>query len=198
MLAVERQLDSNVSLTTSYIWSRGVQLLTSRDLNMGAPGPDVTYTIDNAAGQPVGSFTTPVYLTANRVDPRYARVVQDENGVKSLYNALAVQVNKRFSHGFQALASYTWSHAIDDGQGAAADSLYYSSPILTTYNGNYQFDKGSSALDQRHRTVFSFVEQPTFTHRDGVFFKYVVNNWQLATITTLASGRPVSAQIRTS
>src|SRR6202042_959357 len=90
------------------------------------------------------------------------------------------------------------SHAIDDGQGAAADALYYSSPTLTTYNGNYAFDKGSSALDQRHRTVLSFVEQPTFTHRDGAFYKYVVNNWQLATITTLASGRPVTAQIRTS
>ena len=138
-----------------------------------------------------------MYLAANRVDPRYGRVVQDENGVKSYYNALAVQVNKRFSYGFQALLSYTWSHAIDDGQGAAADSLYYSSPTLTTYNGNYAFDKGSSALDQRHRAVLSLVEQPTFTHRDGAFYKYVVNNWQFATITTLASGRPETAQIRT-
>jgi len=196
-VAVERQLGSSISLTTSYIWSRGVQLLTSRDLNIGAPGPDVTYTIDNAGGQQVGTFTTPVYLAANRVDPRYGRVVQDENGVKSYYNALAVQVNKRFSYGFQTLLSYTWSHAIDDGQGAAADSLYYSSPTLTTYNGNYAFDKGSSALDQRHRAVLSLVEQPTFTHRDGAFYKYVVNNWQFATITTLASGRPETAQIRT-
>ncbi len=196
-LAVEREIHKDVSLDVSYIWSRGVQLLTSRDLNIGLPGPDVTYTIDNAAGVPVGSFATPVYLAANRVDPRYGRVIQDENGVKSYYDALAVQVNKRFSHGLQALLSYTWSHAIDDGQGAAADSLYYSSPTLTTYNGNYEFDKGSSVLDQRHRLVFSFVEQPTFTHRDGAFYKYVVNNWQLGAITTLAAGRPTTAQIRT-
>jgi len=98
----------------------------------------------------------------------------------------------------QALLSYTWSHALDDGQGAAQDALFYSSPTLTTYNGNYQFDKGNSALDQRHRAVLSFVEQPTFTHRDGAFYKYVVNNWQLGGIVTLASGRPVSPQIRTS
>ncbi len=196
-LAVERQLGHDVSLTASYIWSRGLQLLTSRDLNIGAPGPNVTYAIDDAAGNVTGSFSTPVYLAANRVDPRYGRVVQDENGLKSYYNALALQVNKRFSRGFQALLSYTWSHAIDDGQGTSLDALYYATPTLTTYNGNYAFDKGSSALDQRHRMVASFVEQPTFINRDGAFYKYVVNNWQLSAITTLASGRPTTAQIRT-
>ncbi len=196
-IAVERQLSQDISLTASYIGSRGVQLLTARDLNIGAPGPAVTYTIDNASGVAVGSFTTPVYLLANRVDPRYGRVIQDENGLKSYYDALAVQLNKRFSHGLQALVSYTWAHSIDDGQGAATDALYYSSPTLTTYNGNYEFDKGSSALDQRHRLVFSFVETPVFTHRDGAFYKYVVNNWQLGAITTFAAGRPTTAQIRT-
>ncbi|HTS65232.1 MAG TPA: carboxypeptidase regulatory-like domain-containing protein [Candidatus Acidoferrales bacterium] len=196
-IGVERLISRDVSITASYIWSRGVQLLAMRDLNMGIPGPDVTYTINDAGGNTVGAFATPVYLAANRVDPRYGRVIQDENGIKSFYNALAVQVNKRFSHGFQALASYTWAHSIDDGQGAATDALYFASPTLTTYNGNYAFDKGSSGLDQRHRMVLSFVEEPTFTHRDGAFFKYVVNNWQLGAITTLASGRPTTAQIRT-
>ena len=196
-LAVERQLGHDVSFTASYIRSRGLQLLTSRDLNIGAPGPTVAYTIDDASGNAAGSFSTPVYLAANRVDPRYGRIMQDENGLKSYYDALAVQMDKRFSHGFQALLSYTWSHAIDDGQGTSLDALFYSSPALTTYNGNYAFDKGSSALDQRHRLVFSFVEQPTFVHRDGAFYKYLVNNWQLGVITTLASGRPTTAQIRT-
>ena len=86
---------------------------------LGAPGPAVTYTIDNASGVAVGSFTTPVYLLANRVDPRYGRVIQDENGLKSYYDALAVELNKRFAHGLEALVSYTWAHSIDDGQGAA-------------------------------------------------------------------------------
>jgi hypothetical protein len=197
IVGVERQLGHNVALTASYIWSRGVQLLTSRDLNIGVAGPSVTYTIADASGNGVGSFTTPVYLAANKVDPRYGRVVQNENGVNSFYNALAVQVNKRFSYGLQALLSYTWAHAIDDGQGAATDALFFASPSLTTYNGNYSFDKGSSALDQRHRAVLSFVEQPTFTHRNGAFYKYFVNNWQLSAITTLASGRPTTAMIRT-
>jgi hypothetical protein len=84
-------------------------------------------------------------------------------------------MSRRLSETFHAQLSYTWAHAIDNGQGTATDALFFSNPILTTYNGNYNFDKGSSALDQRHRLVFSLVAQPTFTHRNGAFFKYVVN-----------------------
>jgi TonB dependent receptor-like, beta-barrel len=196
-LAVERQIGRDITLTASYIWSRGLQLLSSRDLNIGEPGPAVTYAIADANGNAIGKFSTPVYLAANKLDPRYGRILQNENGLKSYYNALAVQFDKRFSHGLQALVSYTWGHAIDNGQGAGQDALFYSNVNLNTYNGDYAFDKGSSLLDQRHRLVFSFVAQPTFTHRDGAFHKYLVNNWQLGVITTMASGRPVTAQIRT-
>ncbi len=37
--------------------------------------------------------------------------------MSSYYDALAVTFEKRFSHGFQSLLSYTWAHEIDDGQG---------------------------------------------------------------------------------
>jgi hypothetical protein len=195
-VAVERKLRGGGIFTASYIWSRGVQLLTARDLNIGAPGSTVTYGIVDAGGNSAGSFSTPVYLAANKIDPRYGRIIQDENGVNSSYNALALQFSRRLSQNFQALASYTWAHAIDDGQGAATDALFFASPTLSTYNGNYNFEKGSSALDQRHRLVVSLVAQPTFTHRDGAIYKYLVNNWQLSGIVTLASGRPTMPIIR--
>ena len=59
-----------------------------------------------------------------------------------------------------------------------------SATLVWTYNGNYGFDKGSGALDQRQRFVYSFVWAPTFTHSNNAFAKYVVNNWQLSSITT--------------
>jgi hypothetical protein len=37
------------------------------------------------------------------------------NTASSNYNALQIQFQRRLSHGLQALASYTWSHSIDDG-----------------------------------------------------------------------------------
>ena len=116
----------------------------------------------------------------------------------SYYNGLAVYGRQHFSRGLDASLSYTWSHAIDYGQGAGNDALFFSNVNnYTLPNGNFKFDKGSSRLDQRHRFVFSFVWAPVFTNRDGMFWKYVVNHWQLSSITTLASGRPTTATIRT-
>jgi hypothetical protein len=199
-LAIERQLTGNIGLTVSYIWTRGVQFFGLRDLNIGPLGPAVTYRIADASGNIVGSFSTPGYLLANRVDKNYQRVLQTENGVNSYYNALAVQLRKRYSKGLQAAVAYTWGHEIDYKSGTAQDNLFFSGidSFANTYNGNYKFDKGSGLLDQRHRMSINFVEQPTFTHRDGAFYRYIVNNWQVSGIVTLSSGRPTTPSVQVS
>jgi outer membrane receptor protein involved in Fe transport len=189
-VSVERQLAKDTVMTASYVWSRGLQIVGTRDLNVGPLGAPVTYNIADGSGQIVGSFTTPTYRLANRLDTRYNRILQDENGLNSYYNALVVDVKKRFRAGFTASLAYTWSHEIDYGVGGGSANIFYSG-ASTTYNGDFRFDKGSGSLDQRQRFSFSFVEQPTFTHRSGAFYKYAVNNWQLSAITTLMTGKPV-------
>jgi hypothetical protein len=66
----------------------------------------------------------------------------------SMYNALKVDLNKRFSGNFMFLASYTWSHTIDD-----------SSDLQTLLIGQdvkrFDLEKGNALFDQRHRFVFS-------------------------------------------
>jgi hypothetical protein len=189
-----------MGMTVSYLWNRGIQGFGVRDLNIGALGPNVTYQIANEAGAIVGSYSTPTYRLANRVDTRYSRVLQVENGVNSYYNALAVQFRKRFSPGFQAHLSWTWGHAIDYKQGTYQDNQGFNSidSFSNLYNGNYKADKGSGLLDQRHRMTLNFTEQPRFTRRSGAFYKYAVNNWLLSGIVTLASGRPTTAGITVS
>jgi hypothetical protein len=179
----------------SYIWSRGVDLYSERDLNLPALGStSYTYTIDNASGTQIGSYTTPVY-TGSRPNGAFGGIYQDENGVTSSYNALAVQIHKRFTHGLQADIAYTWSHEIDDGQGygQATQNLYLSNANAWLYNGNYKADKGNGLEDQRHRFVLSWVWEPTFTKRGGAFNKFVVNNWQLSSVTTINSARPYAS-----
>lgn len=190
-LTVERGFGQDMLLSVSGVWSRGVNLYGVTDVNAPPLGPNFTYTIDNANGTQVGTYTTPIYLNP-RPNPAFGGVYETTNGVSSFYDALDVTFNKRFSHGFQGLVSYTWAHEIDDGQGAGSNAIFYSSPTAT-FNGDYGFDKGSGLLDQRHRLVFSFVWSPTFIHREGAFYKYVVNNWQLGSIMTLASGRPTGS-----
>jgi hypothetical protein len=195
-LAVERQLARDLGLTVSTVFSRGVQLTTTRDLNIGAEGPVVSYRINDASGNQVGTYSTPTYLANNRVDRRYQRVVQVENGGQSWYNALIVQLNKRFSKGLQSSVAYTWSHAIDTGnQGGGSNALFFDT-LRSTSNGSYSQDKGSSSLDQRHRMVINSIWQPEFTKKTDAFSRWIVNGWQLSQITTLASAQPTTSTMR--
>lgn len=187
-IAIEQEITKDMGLTVSYVWSRGVQFFSVRDLNIGAPGPNVTYQIADQAGAIVGSFSTPTFLAANRVDPRYLRVSQIENGGRTYYDGLAVQFNKRYSKGFQTSVSYTWSHALDNGLGnGGSDNVFFSGAPNTFYPGDYRGERGSSALDQRHRAAISFVLQPEWTKRTDWYSRHVINGWQLSSITTLAT-----------
>jgi hypothetical protein len=196
-IAIERQLSKDTVLTVSGIFTHGVNLYGSQDLNVPALAGSYTYIIDNVAGQQVGTYTTQTY-TGARPNTNFASINELTNGVSSFYDALVTSVEKRFSRGLQMSGSYTWAHEIDDGQGAGASSnnIFGFSTTPWSYNGNYAFEKGSGLLDQRHRFVYSFVWTPVFTQKTDFFSRYVVNNWQLSSITTIQSGRPTgSAQI---
>ena len=194
-IGIQRQLSRDVAVSVSYLWSRGVQLYGVRDLNLPTGTTNYTYTINDINGAAVGSYTTPVVI-GNRPDTRYGLIAYGENGVNSYYNGLAVQANKQFAHGLQALLSYTWSHEIDDGQsyGESTNNLYLSNPNYWLGNGNYKLDKGNGTLDQRHRMVLSWVWAPRFMHSTGAIARYVVNGWQLSSITAISSGHPYGSQ----
>jgi hypothetical protein len=192
-VAVERQISKDMLVTVSGIFSRGVNLYGTQDINAPALGTPFTYILSGAPSNYPVAYTTQVYNTTVRPNPNFAQIYEETNGVSSWYNGLTATLDKRFSHGFQAQASYSWSHEIDDGQGSATNAIFGFSDALWTYNGQYGFDKGSGSLDQRQRFVTSFVWAPTFWNNSSAFAKYVVNNWQLSSITTLQSGRPAGS-----
>ncbi len=191
-VALEHQLTRDMVLTTTYIWSRGLQIWTSRDLNLNPPTTTGTYIIDDASGSQVGAFTTPLWTS--KPDPRYAHIYEVDNGGQSWYNGLALQLTKRMSHGLSAGVSYTWSHAIDDAnQNGASGVIGWTQSNLAA--GNYPLDKGSSALDQRHRAVINFLWTPRLTNSTSAAARYLVNGWELSAITTLASAQPTTATV---
>jgi hypothetical protein len=188
-VAVERQIGQSMALTVSGIFSKGINLYGTQDVNVPAASGTYTYTIDDINGNAVGSYTTPVY-TGARPNPKYGAVYEVTNGLSSWYDGLTVQLERRYSHGLQSLLAYTWSHEIDDGQGGGSNALFYNSTSSWLGNGNYIGDKGSGTLDQRHRFVYSLVWAPTLTKSNDAFARYFLNNWQLSAITTFAAGMP--------
>lgn len=188
--AIEQKLDNNTSLTVSYMWDRGAQFFTIRDLNYPVATGSATYRIYNAAQTQIGTYTTPVYLASSKVYSAFQHVYEVDNGGNSYYNGLSVQVQRRMARGFQASLAYTWSHAIDDSLGNIGSNEYYSNPTATLYNGNIKQGKGDSNLDQRQRLAISWIWSPTISHSSNAFAKFVLNGWQLGTITTIATGLP--------
>jgi hypothetical protein len=187
---IEHQFSSTMNLNVSYIWSRGVRLYGVRDLNVGAPGAPVTYTIADVAGNPIGSYTTPTFRS--RLDTRYRQISQLENPGLSYYNGLAVQFTKR-SKDLLTTASYTWSHAIDLNQSNANNNIFFSSTPTSYANGDFASERGSSANDVRHRLSITNVWSPKFMNSDTAVAKYLVNNWQLSAVTSLQSAPAVNS-----
>ncbi|HXZ78516.1 MAG TPA: TonB-dependent receptor [Terriglobales bacterium] len=97
------------------------------------------------------------------------------------YHGLTVNLRKRFSAKYEFLASYTWSHAIDDGTDLQ-------SPLEPQDNFNANADRSTSTFDQRHRLVFSGVYQSGRVSSSG--FLKVFNDITVAPIIEVGSGRP--------
>jgi hypothetical protein len=125
------------------------------------------------AGYPTG-FGAPVPF--NSVD------AQLSDG-SSVYHGLTVNVQKRFSHGFELLSSYTWSHAIDD-------STDLQSP-LEPQDSRFPFqERSNSDFDQRHRWVTSAVFQSGNAKGGDSAWKHFIGGFTVAPIIEGSSGRP--------
>lgn len=193
-IAIEREIAKNTSLTVSYIWSRGLHLLSTRDANVAAPTTSATFPILDTGNNQVGSYTTPLYTT--RINPAYGSVYQLESNANSYYNALLVQANRRYSSWLQGTLSYTYGHAIDNNQGGGGNTLFGSAFPTSVFNGDYKGEKGSSSIDQRHRLVVSIIAAPTLMRGNSFAAKYLVNGWQLSLINSDASSQPLVPTIR--
>jgi hypothetical protein len=189
-LSIERRLFTGTTLSLSGLHSRGFKLWTTEDYNQANPttaqATTEIYTIDNAAGQAAGSYTTQVWVARN--NGSFAHVYQIENGGSSWYNALSLQLRKRMSRGLSVAATYSWSHAIDD----AGQQAPFGTAVSSTFNQLYNADKGNSAFDQRHRATIQLLWQPTVSKSNSVAARYLMNGWQFSTVTTLASSQGVT------
>jgi len=99
----------------------------------------------------------------------------------SIYHGFSANLRKRFRDHYEFLASYTYSHAIDD----STDLQSTLTPQDSFYPG---LERSTSLFDQRHRFVFSGVYQTG--HRTGSFSNGFLSDWTFAPLIEVASGRP--------
>jgi hypothetical protein len=100
----------------------------------------------------------------------------------SIYHGFSANLRKRFNRHYEFLASYTWSHAIDDSTDLQS--------TLTPQDSYFPAeDRSTSLFDQRNRLVFSGVYQSEQLGGNGFASKFF-SNWTVAPLIEIASGRP--------
>jgi hypothetical protein len=172
-LSVQKQFGSWVA-EASYVGSLGIHLLYPRDLNQ-VPAADLG----------------PGNLQLLRPYPQYQSITTNYNDANSNYNALQMQLARRFSRGLTVIANYTYSKSMDD-----------CSLDITTGSGceyqNANTPKASyapSQFDQTNRFVASGVYDLPFGYgrahmNHGGVTDGFLGGWTMSEIFTANTGFP--------
>lgn len=177
-LGVQHEFAQNWMLDLGYVGSVGRKLYRLFDLNQ--------------ADAPSAAATGPLSPGLSSLAVQGFGVHAMQSSSNSSYNSLQASLTKRFSNGVQFLASYTWSHSLDDYSGdptGTSDVTVVPGNQAPGFLNNY----ASSDFDRRHRFVFSGIyDLPKFYQGGSGLSKQIVNGWELASIVTLQSGTPFS------
>jgi len=112
----------------------------------------------------------------------FSDMVANYSNGSSVYNGLTSTLKKRMGNHWEMLASYTYSHTIDDSTDLQS--------LLSPQNSYFPArERASSTFDQRHRLVLSGVYQSGKVG-DGGFWTHLLSDWTIAPLIEIGSGRP--------
>jgi hypothetical protein len=221
-LRIQQQLSPNTSLTVGYVGSHGYHEMIGIDANEpfpvicpASPCP-ATYPVatpagpggtppatpgfpPGLAGQPVpaGSYFVPTTAKAN---PTLNNTWTWFSRGDSSYNALQVDVNRRFNGGLTLRGVYTYSKALDDGDSLNATTSG-GGPALASNPFNLHSDWGLATYDVRNVGVISASYALPIGHGERFlgdlsgFRNGAVSGWTVTSIVTAQDGFPFSPQL---
>jgi outer membrane receptor protein involved in Fe transport len=179
-VTLQRQIGERLGVEAGYVGSRGYHLPIFMEVNPTLP------------------ILSPAPKEGPRLFPAFSLVRPTFTVADSWYNALQSSVRMRPLRGFNFLASYTLSHAIDDLSGLNIGGE--PRPMLpvtigdqTSIDAALAREKGDALFDVRHRFVLSFgYELPLLGGQQGVI-RAVLGGWQLNGIVQAQTGFPLTA-----
>ena len=166
-LTLERQLPGQFVVRAAYAGSKGTHLASLREGNAGVYIPGSTLGTD---------ARRPLY-------PNFGQMTLVEPGDNSIYNALQLNVERRFARGYTILANYTFAKSIDTGS--------YNKQTGQTVTDPYDrgFDRGVS--DFNHAQVFNLSGLWDLPIKPANrMANSLIGGWQFSGIVSLRSGEP--------
>jgi hypothetical protein len=204
-LNIQQSFGTDWLLQIGYVGTTGVRLPRFIEGNPPAfvPGLDTTSAGCSVADPCLNSTESNVnnrrlYSGCTLADPPsscvYSSVGEIASVSNSSYNALEASLRKRFSHGLSFLASYTWSHSIDDVSsfnitGSAAQDIAGENDLAQN-PFDLPAERGRSMFDSRQRFVLSYQWFLPWLQHSSNWYGKVLGNWQLNGIFTAMSGTP--------
>lgn len=188
-VGLEYALQKDLALSISYLAVKGTHLQRYRDVNLGASAPTA-----------IGVAQASTLLTFRRfTGPRpvvgFDRILLFESNANSVYHAMTIQANKRFSNNFQFLGSYTFSKVIDDNPDPAPLNPGEGDSRLISDSSQPAEDRGPGLTDQPHRFVLSGVWDLNYANHLPSAAKILLEDWQISGIFTAQSGQPYSGRV---
>lgn len=183
-LNLQRELVPNLMGMVAYVGSRGVHMIfRADDINTVMPL--------NGSNQP---YIWPAPGTGTPISPQIGRMDTLQWNNDSYFDGLEAQIEKRMSHGFQVQGSYTWSRAIDGGDGSiASDSFVNSIPSLLYFLPKYR--RAPSDFNITHNLTVNYLWNiPARSSWQGPLSQ-AAKGWQLGGIMQIRSGMPFTPLI---
>jgi outer membrane receptor protein involved in Fe transport len=112
--------------------------------------------------------------------PVFSSIFAQDTIANSAYNSLQASLDKRFAHGLQLTAAYTFSKSFDE----ASSFEGIINPI------DPKISRSLSNFDARHRFVLSYYWELPFHKYSGAKGQ-ILNGWALSGITTFQTGFPI-------
>jgi hypothetical protein len=193
-LTIERQIRGDMLFSAAYVGTRGVHLLRFATPNLGPNAIPFVSSLNVRTPFPNNEVLRfpelfGISLPPNRGNqlrpfPFLGPVITIESDANSIYHALQLQFNKRFSRGVQFTTAYTWSHAIDE-----VSDLFDTAGATALPQNSFDraAERGDANFDVRHRFVYSFIWDLPLWRDDNL-----LGGWQVASIGTFQTGQPYS------
>ena len=208
-LTLEKEVAGHTTISLSLLTVRGEHLIRALDVNLAQPTA-LTYPIFDSTGSifqggyyTVDSFATwqfsrtldcpfpPCINPLGRPIAQLGAIDEFQSAASSYYNGATFSINRRVAHGSYLRLSYTFAHAIDDGQ----DALVAGQPATVQNSYSPSAERGASVTDQRQRLVVAFSADPHPFHRGHEFLGHVFNDWKISSVVNYGSGRPFNATV---
>ena len=177
-LTLERGIGADGLLRLAYLGNDGHHLYGTGDQESGLLQLNPTVYIPGSSTEDATNIQSRRLLNQRYGINNYGSVAQINSGVNSNYNALQITVEKRFTHGYSFLGSFTWAKAMDDFA-PSKDSPQYTNSCAC---GRY-FDYGPSDDDLNKVVKFNANYSTPSVHLQEIADKFL-NGWEVTGIVS--------------